>query len=221
MEKLLATLDEDRVRQAVAEAETRTSGEIVPFIVPRSDDYDVAIWRGASACAILGLGLVLLFVQFYEGWGFGWVYTSWGAVLIAVLAGTLGALATAFIRPLRRTLAGGDLLDRTVHNRAMRAFVEEEVFNTRDRTGILLFVSLLEHRIEVIGDAGINQRVEADDWIGIVERIRTGIKNNNLTEGLVDAIGMCGRLLEESGVAAREDDANELSNRVRTPNQNQ
>lgn len=220
MKKLLATLDEDRIREAVAEAETRTSGEIVPYVVHRSDDYDAAIWRGASALAIIGLGLVLLFVQFYEGWGFGWVYTSWGAVLIALLGGTLGAGLTAAIRPLRRWLAGTDQLDRTVHYRAMQAFVEEEVFNTRDRTGILLFVSLLEHRIEVIGDAGINQRVAPDDWIGIVERIRTGIKNENLTVGLVDAIGMCGDLLEESGVVIKPDDTNELPNRVRTSKPN-
>lgn len=221
MEKLLATLDEDRVRQAVSDAEQRTAGEIVPYVVPRSDDYDVAIWRGASACAVFGLGLVLLFVQFYEGWGFGWVYTSWGAVLIAVLAGTLGAAVTALVQPLRRALAGSDLLDRTVHHRAMRAFVEEEVFGTRGRTGILLFVSLLEHRIEVIGDAGINQQVDSDDWVDVVERIRTGIKNGTLTEGLIEAIGMCGDLLEQSGVAARADDENELSDRVRTPNSNQ
>lgn len=217
MEKLLATLDEDRIREAVADAETRTAGEIIPYVVPRSADYDVAIWRGASALAIVGLGAVLLFVQFYQGWGFGWVYTSWGAVLIALLAGTLGAGLTAAIRPLRRWLAGPDRLDRTVHQRAMTAFVEEEVFNTRDRTGILLFVSLLEHRIEVLGDAGINQRVAPDDWIGVVERIRTGIKNENLTAGLVDAIGMCGDLLESSGVEIRPDDTNELPNRVRTP----
>lgn len=220
MEKLLAALDENRLREAVAEAETRTAGEIVPFIVPRSDDYPVALWRGASVCAVLGLGLVLLFVQFYEGWGFGWAYTSWGAVLIAVLAGTLGAGVTATVRPLRRLLAGPDRLDRTVHHCAMHAFVEEEVFNTRDRTGILIFVSLLEHRIEVIGDTGINERVGPDDWIGVVERIRTGIKNDNLTEGLVDAIGMCGDLLEESGVEIRPDDTNELPDRVRTPKSN-
>lgn len=217
MEKLLATLDEDRVREAVAEAETRTAGEIVPVIVPRSDSYPVAIWRGAAVGVLLGLGLMLLFVQFYEGWGFGWAYTSWGAVLVATGAGTLGAVATATIRPLRRLLTGSDRLDRTVHHRAMRAFVEEEVFNTRNRTGILIFVSLLEHRIEVLGDTGINQQVEPDDWIGVVQRIQTGIKNSNLTEGLVDAIGMCGELLEKSGVEIRPDDTNELPNRVRTP----
>lgn len=217
MDKLLDTLDEDRIREAVAEAEKRTSGEIVPYVVPRSDDYDVATWRGASALAVLALGAVLLFVRFYEGWGLGWVYTSWGVVLITLAAGTLGAVLTATIRPLRRALAGAERLDRIVHNRAMRAFVEEEVFDTRDRTGILLFVSLLEHRIEVIGDAGINQKVEPDAWVNVVARIRKGITNNNLSEGIVDAIGMCGALLEQSGVEIRPDDENELSDTVRTP----
>ncbi|PSQ68554.1 MAG: hypothetical protein BRD26_08095, partial [Bacteroidetes bacterium QH_1_64_81] len=96
-------------------------------------------------------------------------------------------------------------------------FVEEEVFDTRDRTGILLFVSLREHRIEVVGDTGINQQVEADDWAEVVTRIRRGIQNDNLTEGLVEAIERCGRLLEEKGVDIRPDDENELTDTVRTP----
>lgn len=218
MHRLLATLDEDRVRQAVAEAEAQTAGEIVPYVVPQSDDYDVAVWRGASAAAVIALGLVVLTVRFYEGWGLGWLYTSWGVISIGLASGTLGALAVAFINPLRRMLAGAERLDRTVHHRAMRAFVEEEVFNTRDRTGILLFVSLLEHRIEVLGDTGINARVEPEDWADIVKRIRKGIQHENLTDGLVDAIGMCGTLLEEQGVTIRPDDENELSDSVRTPN---
>jgi putative membrane protein len=217
MNKLLATLDKDRIAEAVAEAETQTAGEIVPVIVARSDTYDASIWRGASALAVLALGLVLLFVQFYQGWGFGWVYTSWGVVLVTLVAGTLGAGLVAGIPALQRWLAGPDRLNRIVHHRAMRAFVEEEVFNTRDRTGILLFVSLLEHRIEVIGDTGINQKVDPDDWVEVVRRIRKGIKNDNLTEGMVDAIGMCGDLLERSGVEIRPDDTNELTDRVRTP----
>jgi putative membrane protein len=104
-----------------------------------------------------------------------------------------------------------------VHRRALQSFVEEEVFATRDRTGILLFVSLREHRIEVLGDTGINEQVEPDDWAEIVARIRRGIRNDNLTEGLVEAIGMCGRLLERRGVNIRPDDTNELSDTVRTP----
>ena len=97
----------------------------------------------------------------------------------------------------------------------MRAFVEEEVFLTRDRTGILLFISLFEHRIEVLGDAGINRHVTADEWTDVVLRIREGIRGGHLADGLVEAIGMCGHLLDRGGIEVRPDDENELPDGVR------
>ena len=93
--------------------------------------------------------------------------------------------------------------------------IEAAVFNTRERTGILLFISLLEHRIEVVGDAGINRKVTADEWTDVVMRIREGIKAGKLADGLVAAIEMCGELLERGGVEIRPDDVNELSDDVR------
>jgi putative membrane protein len=161
--------------------------------------------------------VALLIVQFYQGWGLGWIFTPWGVALLALIGGTVGALLGAYVPPVQRLLAGSDLLDATVHRAAMQAFLEEEVFSTRDRTGILLFISLQEHRIEVIGDTGINAKVSEDEWVDIVTRIRKGIKNRNLTAGLVDAIRMCGRLLQRRGVEIREDDENELSDAIRTP----
>jgi putative membrane protein len=217
MQTLIDQLDEDRIREAVQQAEERTAGEIVPVVVPRSADYEVATWRGAGFAVLGALTAVMLTLQFYDGWGLGWLYTPWGVVLAALGAGTAGALLAAYVPPLQRLLAGDDRLDETVHRRALQSFVEEEVFATRDRTGILLFVSLREHRIEVLGDTGINEQVEPDDWAEIVARIRRGIRNDNLTEGLVEAIGMCGRLLERRGVNIRPDDTNELSDTVRTP----
>ncbi len=217
MKTLLAELDPERVAEAVANAEERTAGEIVPVVIPKSGSYDVAVWRGASALALLAMAVVLLVVRFYTGWGLGWLFTAWGPVLVVSAAGTVGALLGAYLPPVQRALVGDDQLDRTVHQRALQAFVEEEVFATRDRTGILLFVSLREHRIEVLGDTGINQAVEPDDWADVVARIRTSIKNEQLTSGLVDAIGMCGRLLERKGVDVHPDDEDELSNRLRTP----
>ena len=80
----------------------------------------------------------------------------------------------------------------------MKAFVEEELFNTRDRTGILLFISKFEHRIEVLGDVGINEKVSAEDWVEIVDHIRAGIKHGRFVDGVIDGIEMCGRLLEKS-----------------------
>ena len=205
----------ERIRRAVAEAEGRTSGEIVPYLVPQSGRYSVAVWRGASMAAVGALLVALLVFQFYSGWGLGWLHTGWGVALVALIAGTLGALLAAYVPPLKRLIAGSDRLVRRVHYRAMRAFVEEEVFNTRDRTGILLFISLFEHRIEVLGDTGINQHVTPDEWTDVVLRIREGIKSGHLADGLVEAIEMCGRLLERGGVDIKPDDENELPDRIR------
>ena len=75
----------------------------------------------------------------------------------------------------------------------------------------MLFVSLFEHRIEVVGDAGINQKVTQEAWSNVVLSIRDGIKTGKLAAGLVAGIDQCGALLEQSGVEIQPDDTNELS----------
>lgn len=217
MQSHIDGLDEERVRAAIQRAEERTSGEIVPVVVPRSADYEVAVWRGAVGAALLALTAILLLLEVYEGWGLGWLYTPWGVVMTTLGVGSVGGVLAAYVGPLQRLLAGSDLLDETVHRRALQFFVEEEVFATRDRTGILLYVSLFEHRIEVLGDTGINDLVRSDDWEEVVARIREGIRKDALTDGLVDGIDMCGRLLERRGVNVRPGDGNQLSNTLLTP----
>lgn len=215
MKTLFTDAEKENIRQAVARAEGRTSGEIVPYIIEQSSRYDVAIWRGASLAAVLAMALAVIVMQVYQGWGLSWLYASSGIVALALVAGTLGAFAAAYIPPLKRLLTGTTLIERRVHEQAMKAFVEEEVFFTRDRTGILLFISLFEHRIEVLGDTGINQKVDADEWVDVVLRIREGIRQGRLAEGLIEAIEMCGALLERGGVTIRPDDTNELPDGVR------
>jgi putative membrane protein len=152
---------------------------------------------------------------FYDGWGLAWMHSGLGVALMAALGGTVVGLLATFVHGFKRWLIGADQLTRTVHRRAMQAFVEEEVFKTRDRTGILLFVSLFEHRIEVIGDEGINAKVSADDWAEVVGRVRQGILEKKPGEGLVEAITLCGDLLRRRGVEIRDDDTDELPNRLR------
>jgi putative membrane protein len=207
--------DQERIRTAVAEAERRTAGEIVPYIVSRSGGYEIALWRGAVAGMVAVTAVVLLALQAYDGWGLGWAYTAWGMVILVGLGGLIGAVLPAFVPAVRRVLAGKGRLLRTVHRRAEVAFLEEEVFNTRDRSGILLFVSLFEHRIEVVGDSGINAAVERDAWIEVVDLIRTGIERGDLVGGLCAAIARCGEMLEACGLSPHCDDPNELPNEVR------
>jgi len=216
MKDMFSEEDRRRIEEAVGAAERRTSGEIVPFIVRSSDDYEVVVWKGGGMAAGLALVVTMLIFHFYEGWGMAWLHTGWGTASVTLAAGFAGGLLGAFVPPLRRVLAGRDTMTRAVHRRAMKAFVEEEVFDTEERTGILIFISMLEHRIEVLGDAGIHEKVSPDEWADVVARLRGGIRSGRITDGIVDAVGMCGDLLERSGVELRRDDANELPDELRT-----
>lgn len=215
MINLFTPAEKERIEQAVFEAEARTSAELVPCVTDASGRYEVAIWRGAALAALIGLALALLVIRFYTGWGLAWLHTPWGVSLIMLLGATIGAAVTAASSALRRFLSGARYLDERVHQRAMQAFVEEEVFRTERRTGILIFISLFEHRIEVLGDAGVNAAVEADDWAEIVRHLQQAIRQGRLVDGLAEAISMCGDLLEQSGLAETVEDTNELANRVR------
>lgn len=207
--------ERDAIREAVAAAEKRTAGEIVPYVVGRSGTYEVAVWRAASGGALLAGAGALAVAWAYDGWSLTWLYSAWAMALVMTLGGALGAALAVFVPPVRRALAGAARLDERVHRRAAQAFVDEEVFDTRDRTGILLFVSLFEHRIEVVGDAGINAKVEPAEWAEVVDLIRTGIRRDNLAAGLVAAVEKCGDLLHRRGIEVRPDDTDELDDGVR------
>jgi putative membrane protein len=210
--------ERERIAAAVAAAETQTAGEIVPYVVARCGRYEVAAWKAGSIGALL-VGAVLLAVSYaYDGWGLGWLYTGWAVALAMTAGGVLGALST-LIEPVRRRFAGAPRMAERVHRRAALAFVDEQVFDTRDRTGILLFVSLFEHRIEVLGDAGINAKVQPEEWVDVVALVRDGIRTGDLAGGLVAGIEKCGELLHRRGVAIRPDDTDELPDGVRVRNQ--
>jgi putative membrane protein len=210
---LFTTGDVDRIKAAVREAEGQTSGEIVPYVVARSDDYEEAEWRGGFLLATIALAGTAVY-DFYTA---RWLLFGPAEVALAgLLAGIAGLLLVKWFHPLKRLLAGRPLLRYRVQLRAAEAFIAEEVFATRHRTGILLFISILEHEVLVVGDAGINSKVEKFEWEGVVRRIVAGIRKGKPADGLVDAIRECGELLRRAGVDRRPDDTNELDDRLRS-----
>lgn len=214
MDTLFSDQDRQRITAAVESAEAHTAGEIVPYVALRSSAYEAVPWRGGVLGALTGLAVAVL-VRFVAPSALAWIVYDSTALLLMLGGGALGALAASALPVLTRWFAGADRMAEAVHRRAMQAFVEEEVFATRDRTGILLFVSLLEHRIEVLADAGIYEQVDGAVWDDVTARIRAGIESGQLADGLVDAIEMCGALLAEHGIDTRSDDADELPGHLR------
>lgn len=203
--------DQKRISQAIAGAEGRTSGEIVPYYVAASDGYPEAVWRGAAIGMLVTLAGVYGLYQFTELWyPFGMETLS----ALVIVGGAAAALLVSLIPGLRRILAGRAALEHRVRSRAMQAFVEREIFETRDRTGVLIFISNFERMVIVLGDSGINARVKQEEWQSVVARVVQGIKQGRAADGLLEAIALCGELLKRRGVALRNDDSNELANEL-------
>jgi putative membrane protein len=87
--------------------------------------------------------------------------------------------------------------------------MESGVYDTRDRTGILIFISALEHRVELLADKGINEKIPGEKWDSIVHHIVNGIKSGALVKHLTESISRCGELLAEH-YPIQPDDVNEL-----------
>jgi len=204
--------DLDRIAQAVRAAESKTSGEIVPYFVNQSDDYSVARWRGGVTCSALAIIASLAAQMMSKTWiAYGILELS-GAVVGAFL---LGVIFVRVVPGFRRLMLGHAIMERQVSHRASVAFLSEEVFKTRERTGVLIFMSFFERRVIVLGDSGINSKVAQSDWDGIVQTIIKAVKQGKPADGLVEAIRQCGELLEQHGVERRRDDTDELSDSLR------
>lgn len=200
------------VREATRQAEARTAGELVCVIVERSDSYDDARWRAATLGALVG-GLVAAYgLYISETW-------STQTFLWPALAPLLGAAAAWLLAvsspAIERELVGSETMQRRVHNRAAAAFVSEEVFETRGRTGVLIFLSLFEHRVEILCDEGIRRHVPAESWREITMKLAEGIGQGNAGPSLVAAVEACGELLATEGVERADDDRDELANEPR------
>lgn len=190
--------DLDSIRRAVAAAEAESAGEIVPFVVESSDPYPGAAWKGAALGALAAALLAWAAHRLGGFWGgsdFLWM------VLPPAAGGALGLLAAHLSPALHRLLAGAESMELRTRRRAAAAFVEQAVFETIGRTGILLFVSLFERRVVVLADKGIHARVADGDWDAIVARIVEGIRRGDPGAALAAAIQDCGDLLARHGLA--------------------
>lgn len=209
---LFSEADLRRIEAAVRDAEARTRGEIVTAAVPESGRYAGAVWTGACLGSLTAL-LALVLVHWLGGfWGVG---SPLWALLAAGGGAVVGHLAVGRSDALRRLLTPDEVMARQVDLAARAAFVDHEAFATRDRSGVLIFLSLLEHRVEVLADSGIEAHVAPGEWDGIVAGIVRGIREGRAADALIEAVGRCGEILDRRGLERRPDDADELADGLR------
>jgi len=210
-EQFFPPAETERLSSAIRGAETKTSGEIVPYVVARSDAYPEAPWRAGA----LGAMLVLFYFSISDVVFSEWLkYSITQIGVFAVAGGIAGAGIVHMFPSLALLFVPHHAIEHRVNERAKRAFLDEKVFLTRERTGILIFLSLLERHVVVLSDEGINAKVKQEAWDGIVATIVAGIKSKRPSEGLLNAIAACGTLLESASIVRGADDTNERSDTI-------
>jgi putative membrane protein len=115
---------------------------------------------------------------------------------------------------LLRLLLPPRRVERAITRAAELAFFEHAVFATRERTGVLIFLSALEHRVIILGDEGIHARVHETGWQELVTTLVAAIKAGRAGDGVCEVIRKLGATLAEAA-PVRADDVDELDNRVR------
>ena len=200
---LLSSEQAAAVEQAIARVESRSGTELVVAVVERSDDY-VAPRALVTFGWTLALSLAAaFFLPKLPPW--------WLIPLQMPLAAVLYAL---FSRPrLCRRLIPRGRAELAVQARAYSVFAERGLHRTRERTGLLILLSELEHRVVILGDSGIHALVGESGWREHVDRIVARIHEGRAAEGVLETIAVLEPLLAEHA-PRRADDQDELANAV-------
>jgi putative membrane protein len=199
-----------RVNTAVKEAEKLTAGEIVVMIISASYQYPMANVIGAAAFA---LPLALIFTPLVGGWL--WI----GSQNMWLFLGFLTVLFILFHEVIRRTpwlkrfFISRNEIDDEVEEAAITNFFDQGLYRTRDETGVLVLISVFEHRVWILADQGINAKVPKGQWDDIVKMITAGIKQKRPADAICEAVEKIGALLKEN-FPIKPDDTDELKNLI-------
>ncbi len=219
---LLSADDHARISAAVSAAEASSDGEISTMVARRSDDYAdwavlLSVLAGLIAPALIAANAAAVdawLVAASGGWHGG--YTVGELIAIAIAAQLVTSLlAWAVLRwmPLRLALVPPGLRRSRVRGAAIRAFRIGIEARTRAATGVLIYLSLAEHRAEILGDAAITARVAPEDWVETLAALIEGVKDGRTADGIIEAVGLTGALLA-THFPRSHDDQNEMPDRL-------
>ena len=224
----LSPTDLSAIEAAVQEAETRTTGEIYCVVSEESSDYGETPLAWAGGVALLAPAILLIagvhvsIPDFFATWSAAQVGEAIEAAVRSALVGTIvlqGVLfaATALIVAIpavRRAMTPHRLKRVRVRRRAAEQFLAKSLHLTRERTGVLIFVSLGERMAELIADEGIAAHVDPKVWDRAMAALTEGLKRGEPAAGFAAAIGLCADVLAERFPPTEGDNPNELPDKV-------
>ena len=183
---LISAKDSEQISAAITDAERTTSGEIIAVVAEQSSRYQYVPFMWAAL-----LALVIPWPLIH----FTWMKVQW--IFLIQLLVFFALLALAWHPKVRIALVPKSIANANVHRRAAEQFLAQNLYTTAGRTGVLLFVSIAEQRVEIIADSGIDARVAKGTWQKIVDDFTAEIGAGRQVEGFVQAIERIGTPLAE------------------------
>ena len=228
----LSAEDKAAIGQAIEAAEAKTSGEIFVVVSARTSDYRwIMLFYGALVAILvpligmafgvnpLTLGSVFTHWQ-AGGWNVGFGATpadeaATGMVLILAAQAILFMLVSALdLQPdIAAKLTPAWIQRQQVHRAARDQFLAHGLHQTTGKTGVLIFVSLAEHKAEIIADAGIYTKVSRTVWREVIGKLVIAARDQKLAHGIILAIEDSAAILAEH-FPRQDDDVDELPNKV-------
>lgn len=204
--------DKNTVKETVQHLEQQTAGEVVVYFARESDSYLLSCWKLSGIFGGLFLALV-------ASLSYLWLLPASMSILsicfAGIVAGGIGFAIPYFLHNLRVSFTPNHMVSHRVLTKARDIFLQEEIFNTSDRIGILIYISELEHQVQVLGDTGINKKIQQSDWDEVLALVIEGIKANEPAQGIARAIQKCESLLLDHGFVNVVKPDNELSDDMR------
>ena len=202
----LSEEDHKKVSEAIAAAELQSDGEIIAVATPLSDPYhDVALhW------AVLALIAVLAFAAAWPAsldWWLNLILGGWRpeptirevltfVMVLAVFKFTAVLLILKYM-PLRLLLTPGATKTRRVRRRAISIFKAAAERRTIGRTGVLIYLSMAEHRAEIVADDAILKVTDEHTWGEAMAALISEVREGRPGAGICAAVERVGAVLAE------------------------
>lgn len=207
--------DLSEIKNAVIDAEKKTSGEIVLAMCSESSSY--AFWELLTAFAtsvVLMCCIFPLAPQIYSWLGkFIWSVQPWHlfSTYFVITAICIFLLYFLFQIPLIDSfIIPQEAKNKSVTNKSLRYFTESNVYNTKNHSGILIFVSYFEKQVRIVADKGISEKISQDLWNLIADEMTENFSHGQVKNAFLCAVKKCGDLLAEN-FPAQNENPNELS----------
>lgn len=196
--------EKEQIKVTTIGVEARTIGEIATVVIDQSSEYKEAeIVGGVFVGSLASLIITALFFH----------ASVWAFIPCAFIFFFPARLLFQKIPMLKASFIGKARKEKAVKERAVRTFYERGLYKTKKHTGVLFFLSLLEHKVWILADKGIHGKLQQQTLNKFARMVSKGIQEGRPSDALCEAITGVGEILWEH-YPITDADTDELPNVV-------